>query len=337
MSAATKPNLFLFFGPDNFSAQAKLKRWTVEFEKKYGDLNLSIFDGEDFTANNYREAVGTVPFLSDKKLVIIRDFLAEGTTSELQKVAEEIEELPDYCLLVLIERKEPDKRTSLFKKLKTIGQIIEFAEFQGAQLSDWIKAEAAKKELNLNPTQINTIATEVGPNLWQLSQEIEKLAMYSKTKTLDQQAIENIISPNTETTIFKLTDYISAKDQKRTIQTLNTLLGMDEDLMQITAMVSRHFRILIEVIDCLNQKLSPKQIIEKTKLHPFVINNAIKQSKNFVLADCKKILQALLQIDIDLKSGKIRTTVTDNTELRLALEKLLIKLCTGMNKFPALT
>lgn len=320
-------NLYLFYGDDSYSAFHKAKHWQQEFEKKYGDLNLQIFEGEKMTGSNFSEAVETMPFLADKKLIIIRDFLLDGEDEEQKKVAEKLETVADYCIVIFIEKDKPDARTTLFKKLSKTAQVIEFNELDKSKLLAWIEQEFSKKNVKIGHHEADVLAENIGPNLWQMSQEIDKLSLYSAEKPLNEEAIHAIISPNISSSVFKLTDHIAAKNAKLSLKTLDVLLTSGEDLMQIFFMMVRHFRILLEVQACVQNKLSPQQMIQKLKEHPFVINNTLKQSKNFSLPQIKNIYRQFLQIDLDTKNGTIKMTTTDNTELRLALEKLIIELC----------
>jgi DNA polymerase III delta subunit len=69
------------------------------------------------------------------------------------------------------------------------------------------------------------------------------------------------------------------------------------------------------------------QIVKETGVHPFAVTNAISQSKNFSDETLALIYRKLLEIDIDTKSSRIRVSTNDNTELRLALEKLMAGIC----------
>ena len=324
---ATLKNIYLFHGHDNYSASQKLNHWRIEFEKKYGDLNFQLFEVEKFTASNFSEAVSTVPFLSDKKLIIIRDFLRDGGEEDQKALAEKLDDVPDYCIIVFIEHDKPDARTTLFKKLSKSGQAIEFREPERPQLVQWIKQEFGKKNTRIGNREADLLADTVGPDLWQMSQEIEKLSLYGLDKPIDEKAIESLASPNMSSSIFKLTDYIAQRNSRLSLRTLNTLLQSGDDLFQIFFMIVRHFRILIEIKACLEKKMDKSQIVQKTREHPYAVQTGIGQCKNFPAEKLAAIYRKLLQVDIDTKSGRIKTLAADHSELRLALEKLIVELC----------
>ncbi len=320
-------NIFLFYGPDNYTAGKKVMHWREEFEKKYGDLNIHVLDGEKITAGDFNEAVSTLPFLSDKKLVIVRDFLAEATEDDRKRLTEYLDKIPDYCVTVFIEHKQPDARTALYKKLVKLGQAIAFSDLDKPRLIEWIKKRFSEKSSAIGAAEAELLADLVGPNLWQMDQEVEKLTLYGQKNKIDRKAVEDLASPNLSASIFKLTDYIAAKNVRMSLKTLDTLISSGEDLFQIFFMIVRHIRILIHTKACLGKKMDRQAIVKETGFHPYTVTTAISQCKNLQFNPLTRIHRALLQIDMDTKNGRIRTTTEDNTELRLALEKLILKTC----------
>ncbi|MFA5829688.1 MAG: hypothetical protein WC843_04290 [Candidatus Gracilibacteria bacterium] len=210
----TPSNIFLFCGEDTYSAYQKSKHWRDQFEKKYGDININILDGGDLTAAQLNEVLNSVPFLSEKKLTIVNNFLDEGEDENKKAVAEKLANIPDHNILVFIEEKKPDARMTLYKKLKKVAQVENFNFLVGARLTQWIQKEVAQKSAKFgqshghaqdgqaqaqgsaNQNQPSLVQTQarpqvtiglkeaqllaeiVGPNLWQMKQEVEKLVLY---------------------------------------------------------------------------------------------------------------------------------------------------------------
>jgi DNA polymerase-3 subunit delta len=324
---AQKKNIYLFHGPDNYSAAQKLLHWKKEFEKKFGDLNIQVLNGKELTAGAYNEAVSTLPFLGDKRMVIIEDFLRDGDEEAQKSITDLLEGTPDHCVVVFIERGKADARTSIFKRLTKIGHATPFNDRDPHELVEWVKSESAKKGLRIGHREAGILADHVGPDLWQMSQEIEKLSLYGIDKTVDDKAIEELASRNVSSNIFKLTDYLAQKDVRMSLRTLDDLIRSGEAMMLIFHMIVRHFRIIIGIKDCTDKKYPQDKISALTGLHPFVVKKGIPQAKGFPAERLARIYRGLLQIEIDTKSSRIKTTAGDQTELRLSLERLIVQLC----------
>lgn len=320
--------IYLFHGEDSFSSQQKASLWKDEFIKKYDDMNIQILEGNDLTAAQVTEAINTVPFLGEKKLIIIRDFLKESSTEEQKLVADKLEEIPDYSVLVFTERGRADSRLSLFKRINKDGQTIEFNYLEKYDLLRWIQKEVEKKGCNINGANAGLLADTVGPNLWQMSQEIEKLTTHAGGKEITAEAIESLTTPNLSESIFKLTDYLAQRNQKRSLDTFNNLLQSGEDMMQILFMIVRHFRILIQIKACEDKGMSAPAIAKKIGEHPYAVKTAMSQVRNFTPETLSRIYRILLQIDSDLKGGRIHISTDEKNELRLAIEKFIVEMST---------
>lgn len=322
-----QPNLHFFYGEDTYSAWHKSRHWSIEFQKKYGDFNVLTFEGETMTGADFKEAVNSVPFLGEKKFVLVRNFLRDGNESDQKAVAEKLNNIPDFSFVLFIEQEKPDARTTLFKTLKKTAAMQEFEPHIGPKLTAWIQARVQERGARIGMREAAQLAETVGPNLWQMTQEIEKLALYAEGQPIPSEAIESMTTPNLATSIFKLTDYLGQRNAASALKTLDVLLNSGEEIVKTLFMIVRHFRILIQVRACIDKKLDKTAITAKLKEHPFVIMTAMGQSKNFTAPLLAKTYEHLLQIDTNMKSGKIRMTAGDNTELRLALEKLIVGLC----------
>lgn len=322
----SKPSLFLFCGEDSYSATQKCLLWRAEFEKKYGDLNIIILEGEKLTAGAFSEAVEVIPFLSEKKLIIINNFLRDGSDIEQKKIAEKLENIPDFSVVVFLEIEKPDARLTLYKRITKLGKKEEFPLLNGPKLVSFIQTMVQKNGGQIDPKEASLLAEMVGPNLWQMEQEIKKLCLYCSGK-ITPEAIEQLVSPNIATSVFKLTDYIGQKRTKESLKTFHQLLESGEDLMKILFMIIRQFRLIIQIHDLLDKNFEKTEIGKKMKEHPFVVSTVIHQSKNFDSSTLKKVYQDLLNIDKSIKSGGIRISTGDTKELRLAVEKFIVELC----------
>lgn len=326
---AAKASIYLFFGEDSYSAQQKLKYWKDEFEKKYEEVNITEFDGNNLTSAAFLNAVESVGFLAEKRLIVIHDFLKNGKDKEQQKIAEILEKQKDACVVLFSENERPDQRTVLFKKINKVGVVEEFKFFPLPKIIPWIQQKVTEKGTQISPATATYLANLVGPDLWILSQEIEKLVLYALEREIKKEDIDALVKPNLVTSIFRLTDFLASRNTKNSLETLHILTESGEELQKIFHMIVRHFRILIQVFDLVNRGYQKPEIITKVQEHPFVIMTTMQQCKNFTLDQLKKIYEALLKIEIAFKTGKIRVLADNQKEFELALEKFIIQFCSA--------
>ena len=99
----TPERLYLFYGEE-----AYLREHYLDVMRKLvvGDqmpeFNLIEFEGE-IGADVLAEAIDSYPAMSDRKLVIVRDFDIFKVNEQYRKQLEEmLSDLPDYCCLIFV-------------------------------------------------------------------------------------------------------------------------------------------------------------------------------------------------------------------------------------------
>ncbi len=325
--SASATNLFLFYGEDSFSALEKLIDWKRKFVQKYGDLNLEVLEGGDLTAAELKNQIISVPFLSDKRLVVVMNFLAEGDKDEQKEVLEVLQEIPEFTVVVFYENGKPDARMSLYKNLVKRAKLEEFKTLDAPAIQKWILSRVQKYGGQLADSEARLLLEVIGPNLWLLDSEINKLILYADGKRIDRAMIEKLVSPNPTTTVFKLTDTLGDKQVKEALKTLQILVQSGQELMGVLFMLVRHFRIMAQVKELLEEGRKSSEIATVLKEHPFVISKIIHQARNFSKFQIAETYQTLAEIDQSVKTGKIRLAPGDSSELEQALEVMIVELC----------
>ncbi len=321
-------NLFLFCGEDSFSAYQKLKIWREKFVEKYDDLNYELIHGADLTAANFKNAIATQGFLTEKKLLVIMDFLREGKEDERSKVADALANIDEDTVVVFFEHQKPDARTSLYKKLKKQGQVEEFKFKSEPELADWLNKRFTAKNVACGPAEIRMLIEYVGANLWNLDNEVQKLTLYAgEGGKVSAEMIEDFVSPNLSSTVFKLTDYLGAKNVREALKVFKILAESGQEVVGVLFMLVRHFRIMAQVKELSEQGMRAAEIARKIKEHPFVVNKMMPQVRKFNIPEIRKIYAVLGEIDAGIKTGRIRMATGDTTELEREMEMLMVKAC----------
>ncbi|MBI4975179.1 DNA polymerase III subunit delta [Candidatus Peregrinibacteria bacterium] len=335
MTEKEKKSVFLFFGEDTYSSSQKLKVWKEGFIKKYNDISsVETFDNTSFDMATFSTNIETMPFLSEKRLLIFKDIIsktrgrnAEITAEESKKMAKILEKTPDFCVIIFHENGPIEKTNPILKKIEQIGTVEEFNLPSTRQIIDWILEKAKKKGAKISAFTAEHLANYCANNLWTTSNELEKLGSYADNREIQKEDIEALVIPALSSSIFKLTDKIAEKKAKDALDTFEILLESGEEMTRIFYMIVRHFRILIQIDDMLKRREPNISIIKRLKQAPFVVQKAVNQLKNFKTEDLKKIFAKMLEIDTGFKTGIIKTYAGDQRSYKLAIEKLIINLC----------
>jgi len=319
-------NIFLLFGEDTYSSNQKLGYWRTGFTKKYSeDADLQILDGANLNLTEFVTNLSAMPFFAEKRMIIVKNIFANQKADELTKVSEQIDKVPEETILVFFEEGTVDKRTKLYKNLTKKADIEEFKLMNPQQTTKWILDHAKKKNLQIDFATANYLSNYSSSSLWKLSSELEKLSLYANGEQVTQTMINEVTTPSLSASVFLLTDQISQKVPKKALKTLETIADSGEDLTKVFYMIARQFRLLIQIKDMLENNESQPFIVKKLKQHPFVVQKTSQQCKNFNFSELKRSHRALLKIDEDFKTGRIKTSTTDQKELRLAIEQFILK------------
>jgi len=300
--------IIFLYGEDNYSSHEKLHTLKKKFIEKNGDLNLSVFEGAKMTSlNEFKTAVETLPFLGNKKMIIVINLLSQNKKL-LDTMAEYLEKIPDNVFAVFYEDGSSfDRRKKLFKRLSKEKHSQEFKTLQGYLLNKWITKKVKEKNGKITSQAVNELASSVNGNLWQLENDISKMTLYKKgtDKAITATDVKKFVKSAIQSNIFKMIDYIGQKNTKEACQELAFLKESGENEIYILTMMVYQFRNLIQARDVLNQGGNSYDLRSRAKIHPFVAKKSMKQAQNFTLKELKKIYNHLLKIDLGIKTGKL--------------------------------
>ncbi len=117
--------------------------------------------------------------------------------------------------------------------------------------------------------------------------------------------------------IFGMVDALASGDG-RTAQKLMHRLLENDDPFSVWGMVVRQFRLLLLAREVIDGGGGPRVVEQALGVHAFVAEKIFAQAKRFSLSALEKIYHALLEIDMDVKTGQ--------STLDLAMETLVVEL-----------
>ncbi len=188
--------VYLIFGPEQLLLDQgvnRLKKRLVDATDADLDFNLDMFDGENTEASQIIAAANTLPFMSERRLVIVRN--AD------KMPADGLGELADYSadpnpdtILVLVAT----KMAKNLRIYKAIDKLKGVAEYKAPAKRDYPKtvvgmfAERGRK-VGLEAAEV--LVRAVGLDLQKLSVEIDKvIAFTGEETTLSRHDIEQVMS-----------------------------------------------------------------------------------------------------------------------------------------------
>lgn len=316
---------YLFFGEEEYiKEQALQKLIDGLIPKDFRDLNYEMIDGSEVEPDSIINACETLPFMSPRRLIVVKDFYLfggkKGTSEQEEQMLNYIKNTNEATCLLFYCRGSVDKRKSIYKYINKAGKAYEFTRLEGRELTQWVDQMLKKNGKSMPQYCINYFIDRVGNDLDNIHNEILKLIDYvGNNKIIDKDAIDHVVTPSLEENIFKLVDAIGEKKAGLALTLLKDLLDGGQAVAPILSMIARQFRLIMQCKEYYGQGYSANTISGKIGLPGFIVRKCIAQSRNFTLEQLKTGLSLCLDLDYGMKIGKIKDIT--------GLEMLIIKMC----------
>lgn len=296
--------LILLYGEDTYRLRQKLNKIIEEYKTKHqSGLSLAFFRENGLDLDKIREKIEAVSMFDEKKLVILENiFKNKKTPQDFFDYAKKskLKENQDVILVIVQEGK---LAVSSFKN--KLSMLEEFSLLKGAELTNWVKGRFSKDNIQIEPGALGKLVAYVGSDLWQMSNEIGKLVSYKKGNQITEDDIDLLVKSNLDTNIFKTLDALAFRDKKTALKLLHEHLEQGENEIYLLTMLIYQVRTLLKLKDLMERNVPYYSLAKKSGLHPFVVKKSSGQLRNFSLEGLKKIYQRLLEIDFNLKKGKL--------------------------------
>jgi len=326
---------YIFHGEDEFSRSeelARLRAKLAEGDRAMADLNTTVLDGNKVTMGELRHACDAIPFLSERRLVIVHGLLSrlgggrKGGSSQdayLKELAAYLPQLPPTTRLIFVEERtlppsHPILKVAKEERKRRKGFVREFNLPREDALPRWIRQRVEEQGGRVSSEAVALLAALVGNDLRQLDQEIEKLLLYADGRQITSRDVRLLVGRARETSIFDLVDQVSRRRTDVALRLLHRLLDEGESPLYLLAMLARQIRILIQIAELQEQGMNRREIAARLNLHPFVVKKGLNQARNFSMAQLEAAHERLVETDWAIKTGEMEDV--------LALEMLIVNL-----------
>jgi len=291
---------YILHGEDELARSEQV----AEFKKKIGDesmrdLNTIILDGRKITLAELIHASDAIPFLAEKRLVVVEGLLtrlasrrskgeSEGEPSAVSKeflsgLIDYLPRMSDATRLVFVESRtlpttnpilklamQTDKRTviefPLPSKESLIGWIQKRARLHGGEIASQA-ASALVTAVGYDPRPSDRDRTsEQGNKLRLLDQETRKLLAYVNwSRPVTPEDVHLLVADAQQGDLFGMVDALAAGDGRRAIVELHRLIDQGKAPLELFGMIVRQFRLMIELKELTEQGVTGAQAAERSR------------------------------------------------------------------------
>ena len=105
--------------------------------------------------------------------------------------------------------------------------------------------------------------------------------------------------------IFDMVNAVAEKQQRKALDYYYDLVALKEPPMRILFLLTRQFRLLLEVKDMDKRGYPRKEIASKVGLHPFVVGKYQEQARAFSSKALREIIEDSVDMEEAVKTGRL--------------------------------
>jgi len=295
--------VYLLFGEEDYLRKQYRDKLKTALVNEGDTLNYNYFEGKDVNVNEVIDLAQTMPFLAEKRVIILEN--TGLVKSGGDKMADYVKDMADTVILIFVEA-QIDKRSGLYKAIQSTGRVCEFKTQDEATLKKWIGQRVKQENKRISEDAVNTLLDMAGSDMANIQSELEKLFSYTlKKDSISADDVEAICIRRLASVVFDLTENMANKRQKAALDLYYSLLAQKETSLGLLALISKHFTRLMEVKELQKNGYHYRVIAEKTGLHPYAVQKYEAQAGKFKTSEIRRMLQACVETDEGIKSGKI--------------------------------
>ena len=177
-------HIYLLYGEEAYLRKQYKERLKKALSPEDDSMNYSYFEGKDISVGEIIDLAETMPFLSDKRAIIIENspfFKSEG-----EKIAEYLNAVPETTYLVFVEE-SVDKRSKLYKSIAKNGCVVELNGLSEDKIITWILGILKKDNKKITQSTMHYLLDKIGTDMENIRTEVEKLICYC----YDREVITN--------------------------------------------------------------------------------------------------------------------------------------------------
>jgi len=273
-------------------------------------MNFSRFEGKDIDLKEVNAIAQTLPFFSDRRLILIENSELFKSQSDL---AEILSEAPESSIFIFVE-KEVDKRNKSYKFIKDKGIVSEMNTLDEKNLKLFIASLLKSSGKKITESTASYLLEKIGTEMESISNEVEKLISYTWDKdTITNKDVDEIVTGQITGKIFQMMDAIGLKQQNKALTLYYDLLSVRERPSHILYLITRHFNILLQIKDLIENGYAPAAITDKVAVPAFTVSKYISQARNFTKEQLIGALKLAADTEEQIKTGRLQEQI--GTEL----------------------
>lgn len=319
------PSVLLFEGDEEHLKQSALDALCrLVLPEGLEDLNRSVLESPE--TGELIAAAETLPFMADRRLIIVRNHPAlSGKAEADEHLLDYLPSVPSTAILLFYCISRPDGRKKLYSTVKKLGGIVAFSPLRDLELTHFVTAAFNRLGKECDERTADLLVFTCGTDTGRLLTEIAKVASYNgDLPSIHPDSVRAVATPSTECTVFQMVDAVVSGRSGRALLLMRNQLLAGTERIYMLSMLLRQFRLLQHIKIMQYEKKTAAQIRSALGVPPFAADLYIRQASGYTNGQVKKAVSICFETEYAIKSGRL------NQEG--AVEAVMLKLLNLRNK-----
>ena len=275
-----------------------------------------------------------MPFLAERRLVVIEGLLAslagEGRGGRGrgggqravewgERIATLRDAMPPTTDLIFVEGQLRPNHP-LLRDLSAVAEVREFAPLNANDLRGWVQTRVMACGGSMTTQAVQLLVDLVGPDLWALSTEVEKLTLYATGRAVTVEDVEELVVSAREVSVFVMVDGVLEGNRAGAMRSLTRLLEGDSTVTYLLAMLARQVRLMVLAKELLAQQVPQNELGARLGIaSAYPLRKTLEMARRFSPQALQYLHRGLLETDVAIKTGAMGE--------RMALEYLVAEVC----------
>lgn len=304
--------LYLLQGEDHYQIKSKTKN--ILEKNEIDAFSVTSYDAEESDIEAAINDAATIPFMTEKKAVVVRNCSFLSNEQPKLKFEHHIESLKRYIenpsdttiLIFQAPYQKLDKRKAITKFIVEKCEVIECKPLESQGTRGWITRQLGKHGISIDNNALEELLKRVENNTEVLVNETSKLILYAEDLgNVDLKMVKKIITKNIEDNVYEITNSLLVNDRQKALEIYHDLVMHSEDPMRILGILVSKYREILHTQLMIENGYSKQQIGDHFRATPgrtyYIMKNAKSVNKDLVV----DYLNALEKIDYKIKTGQV--------------------------------
>ncbi len=317
------PSVMLLYGHEDY-----LVNWAADYLKENmidpaaAALDFSLFS-EQVQADDIIAACETLPVFSARRLVYLKntDILSanpkEMDSSELQRMVDYIDDIPESCML-LMSCDRPHKSGSLYRRILKSGIAYDFTPLDRSTLTSWIANQLKSMDRTASPSAIRQYIDACGYcggdpeyTLYNVKNDLAKAAAFSQSKEISAGDFISCMQGDDEKNAFVILDAAFAGRKSSALSILHSSVSAepsskaDGAVLRFIGLLCSQLEVMLEAEERGGLRLGEQALAKMMNQNPYRIKKALEASRGRSVDELRRILGEAYCIERDYKAGRL--------------------------------